>query len=73
MLREVKREELPVEQRNEILAAILAPLTVRQNLRKEWHTRFVLPGDGVCVPDLAQLVPLICGAIGNEYIEDILS
>lgn len=39
VLREVKREGLPVEQRNEILAAILAPLTLRQNLRKEWHTR----------------------------------
>lgn len=56
MLREVRRDGLPVEQRNEILAAILVSLTLRQNLRKEWHARFVLPGDGVCVPDLARLV-----------------
>ncbi|XP_051024487.1 alpha-ketoglutarate-dependent dioxygenase FTO [Acomys russatus] len=39
VLREVKREGLPVEQRSEILTAILAPITVRQNLRKEWHAR----------------------------------
>ncbi|XP_052022061.1 alpha-ketoglutarate-dependent dioxygenase FTO [Apodemus sylvaticus] len=39
VLHEVKREGLPVEQRSEILSAILVPLTVRQNLRKEWHAR----------------------------------
>uniref|UniRef100_A0A8C5KK74 Alpha-ketoglutarate-dependent dioxygenase FTO n=1 Tax=Jaculus jaculus TaxID=51337 RepID=A0A8C5KK74_JACJA len=39
VLREVKREDLPVEQRNEILAAILVSLTTRQNLRREWHAR----------------------------------
>ncbi|XP_062033290.1 alpha-ketoglutarate-dependent dioxygenase FTO isoform X3 [Lepus europaeus] len=39
VLHEVKREGLPVEQRNEILTAILAPLTTRQNLRREWHAR----------------------------------
>ncbi|KAL1785034.1 alpha-ketoglutarate-dependent dioxygenase FTO [Sigmodon hispidus] len=39
VLREVKREGLPAEQRIEILAALLAPLTLRQNLRKEWHAR----------------------------------
>uniref|UniRef100_A0A8C8Z2T4 Alpha-ketoglutarate-dependent dioxygenase FTO n=1 Tax=Prolemur simus TaxID=1328070 RepID=A0A8C8Z2T4_PROSS len=39
VLREVKREGLPVEQRNEILTAILASLTTRQNLRREWHAR----------------------------------
>ncbi|XP_025225785.1 alpha-ketoglutarate-dependent dioxygenase FTO isoform X10 [Theropithecus gelada] len=39
VLHEVKREGLPVEQRNEILTAILASLTARQNLRREWHAR----------------------------------
>ncbi|XP_060028124.1 alpha-ketoglutarate-dependent dioxygenase FTO [Erinaceus europaeus] len=39
VLREVKREGLPMEQRNEILSAILALLTARQNLRREWHAR----------------------------------
>lgn len=39
VLREVKREGLPVEQRSEILSAVLIPLTMRQNLRKEWHAR----------------------------------
>ncbi|XP_008568345.1 PREDICTED: alpha-ketoglutarate-dependent dioxygenase FTO-like [Galeopterus variegatus] len=39
VLHEVKREGLPVEQRNEILTAILASLTTRQNLRTEWHAR----------------------------------
>lgn len=55
MLREVKGEGLPVEQRSEILAAILAPLTLRQNLRKEWHARFVLLGGGGRVPAPALL------------------
>ncbi|XP_024781683.1 alpha-ketoglutarate-dependent dioxygenase FTO isoform X1 [Pan paniscus] len=39
VLHEVKREGLPMEQRNEILTAILASLTARQNLRREWHAR----------------------------------
>ncbi|XP_053457907.1 alpha-ketoglutarate-dependent dioxygenase FTO isoform X3 [Nycticebus coucang] len=39
VLHEVKREGLPVEQRNEILTAILPLLTTRQNLRREWHAR----------------------------------
>ncbi|GAB5582272.1 alpha-ketoglutarate-dependent dioxygenase FTO isoform X8 [Prionailurus iriomotensis] len=39
VLREVRREGVPVEQRNEILTAILASLTTRQNLRREWHAR----------------------------------
>ncbi|XP_049642031.1 alpha-ketoglutarate-dependent dioxygenase FTO isoform X2 [Suncus etruscus] len=39
VLHEVRTEVLPVEQRNEILTAILALLTTRQNLRKEWHAR----------------------------------
>ncbi|XP_057567109.1 alpha-ketoglutarate-dependent dioxygenase FTO isoform X5 [Hippopotamus amphibius kiboko] len=39
VLREVRREGAPVEQRNEILTAILATLTSRQNLRREWHAR----------------------------------
>uniref|UniRef100_A0A2I3HCL5 FTO alpha-ketoglutarate dependent dioxygenase n=1 Tax=Nomascus leucogenys TaxID=61853 RepID=A0A2I3HCL5_NOMLE len=39
VLHEVKREGLPVEQRNEILTAILASLTARHNLRREWHAR----------------------------------
>ncbi|XP_055992606.1 alpha-ketoglutarate-dependent dioxygenase FTO [Sorex fumeus] len=39
VLREVRSEGLPVEQRNEILTAILALLTARQNLRREWHAR----------------------------------
>ncbi|XP_059760718.1 alpha-ketoglutarate-dependent dioxygenase FTO isoform X2 [Balaenoptera ricei] len=39
VLREVRREGTPVEQRNEILTAILATLTARQNLRREWHAR----------------------------------
>lgn len=39
VLREVRRDGLPVEQRNEILAAILVSLTLRQSLRKEWHAR----------------------------------
>ncbi|ERE80512.1 alpha-ketoglutarate-dependent dioxygenase FTO-like protein [Cricetulus griseus] len=55
VLREVKREELPVEQRNEILAAILAPLTVRQNLRKEWHTRKLRPDDSNGLVTLIEL------------------
>nr|XP_044616795.1 alpha-ketoglutarate-dependent dioxygenase FTO isoform X1 [Equus asinus] len=37
VLHEVRREGVPVEQRNEILTAILASLTTRQNLRREWH------------------------------------
>ncbi|XP_023577559.1 alpha-ketoglutarate-dependent dioxygenase FTO isoform X2 [Octodon degus] len=39
VLQEVKREGLPVEQRNEMLTAILALLTTRQNLRREWQAR----------------------------------
>ncbi|XP_075394145.1 alpha-ketoglutarate-dependent dioxygenase FTO [Tenrec ecaudatus] len=39
VLRELRREGLPVEQRRGILTAILAPLTTRQNLRREWHAR----------------------------------
>lgn len=39
VLREVRREGVPVEQRNEILTAILALLSMRQNLRREWHAR----------------------------------
>ncbi|XP_006863677.1 PREDICTED: alpha-ketoglutarate-dependent dioxygenase FTO [Chrysochloris asiatica] len=39
VLREVRKEGVPVEQRKEILTAILATLTTRQNLRKEWYTR----------------------------------
>lgn len=39
VLHEVRREGVPVEQRNEILTAILALLTARQNLRREWHAR----------------------------------
>ncbi|KAM5262945.1 alpha-ketoglutarate-dependent dioxygenase FTO [Ctenodactylus gundi] len=42
VLHEVKREGLPAEQRNEMLTAILASLTTRQNLRREWHARSVL-------------------------------
>uniref|UniRef100_A0A9L0SHU6 Alpha-ketoglutarate-dependent dioxygenase FTO n=1 Tax=Equus caballus TaxID=9796 RepID=A0A9L0SHU6_HORSE len=39
VLHEVRQEGVPVEQRNEILTAILASLTTRQNLRREWHAR----------------------------------
>uniref|UniRef100_A0A7N5K4X1 Alpha-ketoglutarate-dependent dioxygenase FTO C-terminal domain-containing protein n=2 Tax=Ailuropoda melanoleuca TaxID=9646 RepID=A0A7N5K4X1_AILME len=39
VLHEARREAVPVEQRNEILTAILASLTTRQNLRREWHAR----------------------------------
>ncbi|KAF6288076.1 FTO alpha-ketoglutarate dependent dioxygenase [Rhinolophus ferrumequinum] len=39
VLREVRREGVPVEQRNETLTAILASLTTRQNLRREWYAR----------------------------------
>ncbi|XP_019587929.2 alpha-ketoglutarate-dependent dioxygenase FTO isoform X4 [Rhinolophus sinicus] len=39
VLHEVRREGVPVEQRNETLTAILASLTTRQNLRKEWRAR----------------------------------
>ncbi|XP_021116553.1 alpha-ketoglutarate-dependent dioxygenase FTO isoform X3 [Heterocephalus glaber] len=51
VLQEVKREGRPVEQRNEMLTAILALLTTRQNLRREWQARCqsrvarTLPGD----------------------------
>ncbi|XP_010627986.1 alpha-ketoglutarate-dependent dioxygenase FTO [Fukomys damarensis] len=51
VLQEVKREGLPVEQRNEMLTATLALLTTRQNLRREWQARCqsrvarTLPGD----------------------------
>ncbi|XP_037371698.2 alpha-ketoglutarate-dependent dioxygenase FTO isoform X1 [Talpa occidentalis] len=40
VLCEVRREGLPEEQRREILSAILAPLTTRQNQRREWRARF---------------------------------
>uniref|UniRef100_A0A8C9IC69 Alpha-ketoglutarate-dependent dioxygenase FTO n=1 Tax=Piliocolobus tephrosceles TaxID=591936 RepID=A0A8C9IC69_9PRIM len=49
VLHEVKRVGLPVEQRNEILTAILASLTARQNLRREWHAR--------CQSQIAQTLP----------------
>ncbi|XP_063103170.1 alpha-ketoglutarate-dependent dioxygenase FTO isoform X2 [Cavia porcellus] len=39
VLQKVKREGLPVEQRNEMLTAILPLLTARQNLRREWQAR----------------------------------
>uniref|UniRef100_A0A673VKM8 Alpha-ketoglutarate-dependent dioxygenase FTO n=2 Tax=Suricata suricatta TaxID=37032 RepID=A0A673VKM8_SURSU len=39
VLCEVRREGVPMEQRNDILASILASLTTRQNLRREWHAR----------------------------------
>ncbi|XP_037671918.1 alpha-ketoglutarate-dependent dioxygenase FTO isoform X2 [Choloepus didactylus] len=39
VLHEIRREGLPAEQRSEILMAILASLTSRQNLRREWHAR----------------------------------
>uniref|UniRef100_A0A8D1XFU5 Alpha-ketoglutarate-dependent dioxygenase FTO n=1 Tax=Sus scrofa TaxID=9823 RepID=A0A8D1XFU5_PIG len=39
VLREVRREGAPVEQSSDILTAILAVLTTRQNLRREWHAR----------------------------------
>ncbi|XP_058135993.1 alpha-ketoglutarate-dependent dioxygenase FTO [Dasypus novemcinctus] len=39
VLHEVRREVHPVEQKSEILTAILASLTTRQNLRREWHAR----------------------------------
>ncbi|KAM7059520.1 alpha-ketoglutarate-dependent dioxygenase FTO isoform 3-T3 [Molossus nigricans] len=39
VLHEVRREGVPVEQRNKILTAILASLTTRQTLRREWHAR----------------------------------
>ncbi|XP_042637666.1 alpha-ketoglutarate-dependent dioxygenase FTO [Orycteropus afer afer] len=39
VLCEVRREGLPMEQRIGILTAILASLTTRQNLRREWHAR----------------------------------
>lgn len=49
VLREVKREGLPVEQRNGILTAILASLTARRKLRREWLTR--------CESRIAQTLP----------------
>lgn len=42
VLREVRREGVPVEQRAEIVTAVLAALTTRQTLRREWHARSVL-------------------------------
>ncbi|XP_049720150.1 alpha-ketoglutarate-dependent dioxygenase FTO isoform X3 [Elephas maximus indicus] len=39
VLREVRKEGLPVKQRKEILTAILASLSTRQNLRREWQAR----------------------------------
>lgn len=50
VLHEVRREGVPVEQRNETLTAILASLTTRQNLRKEWCARLVFLGNGICCP-----------------------
>ncbi|XP_061243199.1 alpha-ketoglutarate-dependent dioxygenase FTO isoform X1 [Bos javanicus] len=39
VLREVRREGVPMEQKNEMLTSILASITTRQNLRREWHAR----------------------------------
>ncbi|KAM8776555.1 alpha-ketoglutarate-dependent dioxygenase FTO isoform 2-T2 [Rhynchonycteris naso] len=39
VLHEVRREGVPVGQRNEIVTAVLASLTTRQTLRREWHAR----------------------------------
>ncbi|XP_059238676.1 alpha-ketoglutarate-dependent dioxygenase FTO isoform X2 [Mustela nigripes] len=50
VLHEVRREGVPVEQRNEILTAILASLTTRQNLRREWHAR--------CQSQIARTLPV---------------
>nr|XP_020728744.1 alpha-ketoglutarate-dependent dioxygenase FTO isoform X1 [Odocoileus virginianus texanus] len=41
VLREVRREGVPMEQKNEMLTSILAAITTRQNLRREWHARFL--------------------------------
>ncbi|KAM9048532.1 alpha-ketoglutarate-dependent dioxygenase FTO isoform 2-T2 [Megaptera novaeangliae] len=48
VLREVRREGTPVEQRNEILTAILTTLTARQNLRREWHARSEATSSNAC-------------------------
>ncbi|KAF4010698.1 hypothetical protein G4228_002447 [Cervus hanglu yarkandensis] len=37
VLREVRREGISMEQKNEMLTSILAAITTRQNLRREWH------------------------------------
>nr|KAF6318459.1 FTO alpha-ketoglutarate dependent dioxygenase [Pipistrellus kuhlii] len=39
VLQEVRREGVPVGQRNAMVTAILASLTARQTLRREWHAR----------------------------------
>lgn len=39
-----------MEQKNEMLTSILASITNRQNLRREWHARFVLLRNGICCP-----------------------
>nr|KAF6285657.1 FTO alpha-ketoglutarate dependent dioxygenase [Myotis myotis] len=39
VLHEVRREGVPVGQRNAMVTAILASLTTRQTLRREWHAR----------------------------------
>uniref|UniRef100_A0A6I8NBT7 Alpha-ketoglutarate-dependent dioxygenase FTO C-terminal domain-containing protein n=2 Tax=Ornithorhynchus anatinus TaxID=9258 RepID=A0A6I8NBT7_ORNAN len=39
VLRAVRKEEQPTEQKNEIVTCLLAPLTERQELRREWRTR----------------------------------
>ena len=39
-----------MEQKNEMLTSILAAITTRQNLRREWHARFVLLRNGICCP-----------------------
>ncbi|XP_076988575.1 alpha-ketoglutarate-dependent dioxygenase FTO isoform X3 [Tamandua tetradactyla] len=50
VLHEIRREGLPVEQKSEILTAILASLTTRQNLRREWHAR--------CQSRIARTLPM---------------
>ncbi|XP_023370508.1 alpha-ketoglutarate-dependent dioxygenase FTO isoform X1 [Otolemur garnettii] len=80
VLHEVKREGLPVEQRNEILTAVLPLLTTRQNLRREWHARSVLRAVGSVDPDKqelhlatpfprASLIPPVRGAVKRSHFE----
>ncbi|XP_069848410.1 alpha-ketoglutarate-dependent dioxygenase FTO isoform X2 [Dipodomys merriami] len=54
VVHEVKREGLPVEQRNEILTAILASLTTRQNLRREWHASSSAKDNNLTLSDLRE-------------------
>ncbi|KAG8508396.1 Alpha-ketoglutarate-dependent dioxygenase FTO [Galemys pyrenaicus] len=56
VLREVRREGLPAEQRREMLPAVLASLTTRQNLRREWRARSVVLGRGARCPRKAASV-----------------